>query len=470
MIDSSDIPEPIQWSEGMLLGPHHFQQAARRSDALLHYHLGRAVPYWWGVSQLQIDPVRLAAGTVSILLLEAVMPDGIVVTHPAADGGDLQVDLAQFAARLQDEPLKIYLIIPGHRGGASLVAGQLARYRSVEGAPVVDENTGDNGVILPRLRPQLALHAGDKPSQNFTSLPLAEVMHRNEGFELTGFYPPPLPVTARSALAGRCRDLLQRVRAKASFVAERLHAPGAELRQATVIELRHSLHCLVGNLPVFEAILESGTAHPFEIYLTVCRLAGNLALLGGGVVPPLFDRYDHDDVQRSFEPLLAFADRMLETVSETHIPVAFTYEAGAFRLMMEPAWLQDDLLIGVRARPRQNEREVNAWIDEAVIASSERVGRLGETRVRGAARRQLTAEEDLEFLPARGTFIYRVTADGNFILPRRVLEIVNPSDRAGDRRPVEIVLYVPTEQQPARPGGFAPGAAPDGDVPPRGPR
>lgn len=164
MIDHRDIPEPIQWSEGQLLGPHHFQQTARRSEALLYYHLSRAVPFCWGVLQLRIDPVRLAAGVLRILALEAVMPDGLGVTHPAPDGRDLQIDLAPFAPQLQEGPLKIYLVVPGHRSGASLVTGPLARYRSAEGAPFVDENTGDNGVAFACLRPQLGLHAGDTPS------------------------------------------------------------------------------------------------------------------------------------------------------------------------------------------------------------------------------------------------------------------------------------------------------------------
>src|SRR5215475_9298751 len=107
MINGSDIPERIQWSEGMLLGPHHFQQTARRNEALLDYYFSRAVPYFWGVTRLQIDPMRLAAGFVTILALEAVMPDGTLINHPALDGGDLQLDLSPLAGRLQDGPLKI---------------------------------------------------------------------------------------------------------------------------------------------------------------------------------------------------------------------------------------------------------------------------------------------------------------------------------------------------------------------------
>lgn len=459
MVDSSEIPDAIQWSEGMLLGPHHFQQATRRSDALLHYRLGRVVPYYWGVSQLKIDPARLSGGVVSVLSLEAIMPDGDVVSHPGTDADSLQLDLSPFAARLQDGSLKIYLVVPALRGDASLLSGQLARYRSFEGAAVVDENTGENRTVVPRLRSRLALHAGDLPNQAFTNLPLAEVTQRNGAFELTGYVPPLLNVSPQSAIAERCRDLVRSVRAKAAFIADRLHAPGAEMRQATIIELRHSLHSLVASLPSFEAVLTTGSTPPFEVYLTLSRLVGHLALLGAGVVPPQFDAYNHDDVAASFAPLLSFAHRMLESVSETHLPVAFTYENAAFQLLMEPAWLRSDLLIGVRARPRQSEQEVNTWINEAVIASSDRVGPASDTRVRGAARRQLTAEEDLEFLPSRGTFVFRIAADPNFIAPRQVLQIVNFSDRAGERRPIEIVLHVPTAREGAADrAGFGPEA------------
>lgn len=461
MIDGTDIPEPIQWSEGMLLGPHHFQQATRRGEALLAYHLGWAAPFHWGVARLKIDTVRLTAGMLRVLELEAVMPDGLVVTHPADDGADLQVDLASFAPQLEAGPLRIYLAVASHRGGAALTSGHLARYRSVDGEEVADENTGDNALALPRLRPQLRLHVGAAPAQSFTSFPLAEVARRNEGLELTDFAAPLLVVMTQSMLAEQCRDLRQRVRAKAAFIAERLHSPEAELREATMIELRHSLQCLIAELPGFEAVLDSAAAHPFAVYAALARLAGNLAALGAGVVPPLFDPYNHNEIARSFAPVLSFANRMLDSVSETHVPVAFVYEAGSFRLMIEPAWLRSDLLIGVRARPRQSEREIIAWIEEAVIASSERVSALAATRIRGAARRQLTAEEDIEFLPARGTYIFRIAADPNFILPRRVLEIINPADRAGDRRPVDIVLHVPAEPAAER---TAP--APDAGRPP----
>lgn len=48
MVDARRIPSPIQWHEGMMLAPQHFQQAASRTEELLHYHLMSANPFHWG--------------------------------------------------------------------------------------------------------------------------------------------------------------------------------------------------------------------------------------------------------------------------------------------------------------------------------------------------------------------------------------------------------------------------------------
>ena len=89
MSTAHDLPEAIQWSEGMLLRPHHFQQATLRQESLLYYHAALIAPFHWGVRHLKIDEVLLVDGGFRVLELEAVMPDGLVVSHPAAEGADL---------------------------------------------------------------------------------------------------------------------------------------------------------------------------------------------------------------------------------------------------------------------------------------------------------------------------------------------------------------------------------------------
>ena len=43
-------PDRIQWHEGMLLSPQHFQLESARVDALIGWHTLSSTPYGWGVS------------------------------------------------------------------------------------------------------------------------------------------------------------------------------------------------------------------------------------------------------------------------------------------------------------------------------------------------------------------------------------------------------------------------------------
>ena len=56
-------PDRIQWHEGMLLSPQHFQQEAARVDALVAWHTLASSPYSWGIRKLELDQSLLVAGS-----------------------------------------------------------------------------------------------------------------------------------------------------------------------------------------------------------------------------------------------------------------------------------------------------------------------------------------------------------------------------------------------------------------------
>jgi type VI secretion system protein ImpJ len=111
------IPERIQWHEGMLLAPQHFQQSQARTDSLAGWHALAAAPLAWGVRHLEVDTGLLANGLLRILALDAVMPDGTAVWHDAncAEHGLLELDLAEHSAALDEAPQEIWLTLPRAR-------------------------------------------------------------------------------------------------------------------------------------------------------------------------------------------------------------------------------------------------------------------------------------------------------------------------------------------------------------------
>ena len=87
----------IQWHEGMLLAPQHFQQESARIDALVGWQTLAGQPAAWGVRRLVVDEALLSRGVLRISLLEAILPDGMAVRFDAATSQDatLELDLAQ---------------------------------------------------------------------------------------------------------------------------------------------------------------------------------------------------------------------------------------------------------------------------------------------------------------------------------------------------------------------------------------
>ena len=85
--------DAIDWHEGMLLMPQHFQVSSSRSEELAVFHGHASNPYSYGVSHIMIDKASMQDGTFRVEELEAILPDGLRVTVSNGDP-DLSVSLA----------------------------------------------------------------------------------------------------------------------------------------------------------------------------------------------------------------------------------------------------------------------------------------------------------------------------------------------------------------------------------------
>jgi type VI secretion system protein ImpJ len=435
---ADEIPQAIQWHEGMLLAPQHFQQNASRQELLVQYGLLLASPYAWGVRRLSIDTRLLSTGTFRVLELEAILPDGSVVSHRPEDGRELMVDLGAFAEQMRLGEVSIYLAAPARSSGEK---GSLSRYEQIEGPPTADENTGEGELRVPRLRTRMELLAGETPPPKYASLPLARVRSQDEACTLSDYIPPTMSVPLRSQLGQLCGTVASRLREKAMFVSEQVRAPSAVLDMPLMLENRGRLQGLVAGLPVFEALLATGTAHPLSLYLAMCSLSGNLASLGASSLPPVFSPYRHDDLRGSFQQVIEFALRMInEGIPETYNTYPFELSEGVFSLTFDGSWAGRRLVVGMRLATGISEKELIAWGDECLVGSESIVPSLRERRMRGAPREFL--EKDQELVPVRGVLLFGLKADSEFVKAGERLQVLNPTQRGRDASPLEIVLYV----------------------------
>jgi type VI secretion system protein ImpJ len=436
---ADEIPQPIQWHEGMLLAPQHFQQNAARQEMLVQYASLITSPYCWGVRRMSLDTKILASGNLRVLELEGLLPDGAIIDFNHDTDGELNIDLTPFADQMRATDMTVYVVLPVRT--SNTVKGALPRYQAQDGPLLADQNTGDGEIRIPVLKPILSLLAGEEPPAKYVNMPIARIRFEDEAFVLSDYVAPTMLVTLRSPLGQLCSQLASRLRQKAMFVSEQARSSSSIAEKSLLLENKGRMQSLVSGLPPFEALLSTGTAHPLSLYLALCALSGHLAALGTSLLPPAFTPYDHRDLRATFQEVLNFSFRMMnEGIPETYDAWPFELKDRVFSLMFAPEWVTRRLVIGMRITTGVTEKEMIAWGDECLIGSESVVPSLRDKRIRGANREYV--ETDRELVPVRGVLLFTLRPEPEFLKPGEILQIRNLGERGRTFSPLEIVLYV----------------------------
>jgi type VI secretion system protein ImpJ len=434
------VEDRIQWHEGMLLSPQHFQLASARVDSLVACHTLLAAPFAWGIRRLKIDSALVPAGIVRLLDLEAIMPDGTAVSYSADNPmhGALELDLAPFAQALGDGPVDFYLVLPLNKNMRD--PGTPGRFRSVATAPVEDEVSDALPADIPRLLPNLSLVAGSVPSGLYTSIRLGTLFNDNELIKLGDPLPPMLEIPKEADLWEKVSAFVGQLRGKAAFVAKQTAVPSSRTEdRLAYMEQRERLGNLLAGLPQLEAVLRTPSVHPYALYMALCSLLGPLSMLKPGALPPVPPEYNHADPVSVFRPLLAALHDSLQEVSQDYREHKFEFRYGAFELTLQPEWLTQTLVLGLRGRP---EKDLVAWMSGAIVGSQSAYGSLRERRVLGAARSAIEASQELGVRASSGYTLFSIQASPTLTLPNEPLIVSNSAESVTAQRPQEMVLFV----------------------------
>ena len=105
-------------------------------------------------------------------------------------------------------------------------------------------------------------------------------------------------------------------------------------------------YALLGNLAFVPGV------HPLPAYLELCRIVGQLSILGETVRPPELPRYDHDDLGGCFWQVKQYIDALLSDVEEPAYQERPFIGAGLrMQVALEPAWLEPawQMFLGVKS-------------------------------------------------------------------------------------------------------------------------
>jgi len=297
-IPAGSLIPAIQWHEGMLLSPQHFQQNDVRFEQMLNTRFRLSMPNYYGVYSLQIDPVVIPDGIFRIVSIQAVMPDGLIVDYQLSslDNAPLEIDLTKSddaASFAPGQEISINLIISEYVRGVSPVIGKNARYLSNESAETKDFNLDDNVIKMPHLVPNITLHAGGNLPGRKTGMPIARMTMQDKVFTRVNYTPPTFLIAHDTDLWKRCSEVCQKIREKASYLCERWQNQiGTPMLKETGALLQPLMMCL----PKLEIVLNAEVIQPWTLYEKLCEVCGILTALRLSQMPPVLPADDHEDI------------------------------------------------------------------------------------------------------------------------------------------------------------------------------
>jgi type VI secretion system protein ImpJ len=451
-MNARDIPAAIHWHEGLLLTPQHFQQLTLRQEALVQYSAAVHSPFCWGLRRFKHQGISLPTGKLQVLELEAVMPDGSVVSHDSSDGSaPLEVDLTKYKDDMTERPLAIYLAVIAGPSGAN---GNGDRYEQFNGGPVEDPGSRGRGREIFRMRPKLTLvPVPETLPAKYIGFPIGKLQY-TDTYRFDGEFIPPLltvpapadrevPVSRARLLADMCSAAAQRVRDRASILlneeargANRFHSlPDGEAARIEQMIKAQRMFSIVGALPVLEAMLQCGGLHPLSIYLGLCSVASHLAVFGTDMIPDRFEPYNHNDLYATFKPLIDFIERKLdEGLPVSYKSFHFHFKDHSFQLHFDGAWMGKQLALAIQGPREMSAEALKHWGESSLIASEGKIQEIRKNRTTGVPR--VYAERIGEVGPKKGVVLFALP-DTKHIEPNQTLHILNDGTW-----PTDIVLHV----------------------------
>ena len=317
----------VVWSEGMYLGPHHFQVQSRYFEDSIQF---AASLLWFaanGLAGVELDAEALRNGAVSLLHARGLFADGMAFNMPESDALPATRAIADFFPPTRDGVV-VTLAIPPRRpdgfncaiedNGTAHAAPRDARYVS-ELRTLHDENTGADEKPVRFGRKNLRLLFDTEPAGDLVTLPLARVVRDGSGHFAydPNFVPPVLQIGASPRLMTLLQRLIEILDEKSASISRGGAANSGALEFSTrEIANFWLLHAVNSALAPLRHLLVAKRGHPEELFTEMARLGGALCTFALDSHPRALPTYDHRNLSDCFLEL----DRHIRAHLEIMVP------------------------------------------------------------------------------------------------------------------------------------------------------
>lgn len=313
--------DKVVWQEGMFLRAQHFQQQDRHAAHQLQARAEPLRPHPWGVTELSIDRNLLASGRFALSSAAGVMEDGTPFSIPGAVDAPVPLDLPEGTRNAV-----VYLAVPLHQDGNPEVTAPdagpeelRARFalRNFQAFDTHSDSTIAAELGVGRLRMRYLLDTGELAGYSCLGLARIAEVQTDRIVQLDDRYIPPcLRISATGVLGNLTAELVGMLGQRAEALAALLGQPGA--RGVADVADFMLLQTINRWQPLMAHWADAGNVHPEALFSALVQMAGELCTFTAvDKRPGSYPAYRHDDLQRSFAPVVADLRRSLSKVLET---------------------------------------------------------------------------------------------------------------------------------------------------------
>ena len=310
----------VVWSEGMYLGPQHFQAQSRYFEDSIKFAVSSLWYKPYGLLGYGLDEEALRNGTLALVHARGIFPDGMPFLMPECDALPAPRPVAELFPPTRDR-LTAALAVPERKpqGMNTVISGAPDQARFLaETRNLRDETTGSDERPVQIGRKNIRWLLDLEPADGLVTLPVARMMRDGAGHIVfdPDFIPPCLKISASERLLLLLGRLVGILEEKSSSIGG---APASQgdfaPRDIANFWLQHAVNAA---LALLRYLWISKRGHPEELHVELSRLAGALCTFALDSHPRTLPLYDHEHLSESFEALDSHIRRHLEILVPTN--------------------------------------------------------------------------------------------------------------------------------------------------------
>jgi type VI secretion system protein ImpJ len=316
----------VVWSEGMYLGPHHFQLQNRFFEDSVRFAVSSLWFEAWGLIGYELDAEALRNGTVSLSHCRGVFPDGLLFNMPDSDALPAPRNIADLFPPVRDS-LLLMLAVPARKPDglncvdADAPASASVRYLA-QPKTLHDETTGRDEKPVRLATKNIRFVLDIEPVGDMQTIAIARIKRDGAGRFIYDpeFIPPAMKISASERIMMILRRLIEILEDKSETLARGKAAGSKSWAEFSTRDIASfwMLHAVNAALAPLRHLFLSKRGHPEELYFELARLAGALCTFAMDSHPRSVPLYDHRKLEETFNNIDHHIRAHLETIVPTN--------------------------------------------------------------------------------------------------------------------------------------------------------